>query len=156
MTLIDYPNLVLGALRQAIAGVLRDAADNGLPGEHHFYITFRTDAEGVEIPDSLRREHPEELTIVLQHQFWDLAADAGGFSVTLRFGGAPAHLRIPYDAMTAFADPSVEFGVQLAVPAAAEGENDALDEASAADAGGADGSDDTGTVIAFDKYRKRD
>jgi len=150
MNLIDYPNLVLSALRHAIAGVMREAAEEGLPGDHHFYITFRTDAPGVEIPASLRREHPEELTIVLQNQFWDLAADDDGFSVTLRFGGAPVHLGVPFDAMTAFADPSVEFGVQLAVPDAEP------DEVASLPADEEDAASDSGTVIAFDRSRKRD
>lgn len=154
MNAIDYPSLVLGALQQAIAGVLQQAAEHGLPGEHHFYITFRTDAIGVEIPDSLRREHPDELTIVIQHQFWDLAADDVGFSVTLRFGGAPVHLRVPFAAMTAFADPSVDFGVQLTVPDAPI-EEEQGEPASGTQGNGSETSS-PGTVIAFDKNRKRD
>ena len=149
MNMIDYPNLVLGALRHAIAGVLRQVADEGLPGDHHFYITFQTDAPGVEIPESLRQENPEELTIVLQNQFWDFAVDELGFSVTLRFGGAPVHLGVPFASMTAFADPSVEFGVQLAVPEVPEAADDDDDGAAADPA-------NSGTVIAFDRNRKRD
>jgi hypothetical protein len=150
MNLIDYPNLVLAALRHAIAGLLQEVAEEGLPGDHHFFITFRTDAPGVEIPSSLHRDHPDELTIVLQHQFWDLAADADGFSVTLRFGGAPAHLRVPYTAMTAFADPSVEFGLQLAVPQAP------LEVEAAEEAAPGPKAVPSATVIAFDRNRKRD
>ena len=152
MNLIDYPNLVLSALRHAIGGVLRQVAEDGLPGDHHFYITFNTAAPGVEIPESLRREYPDELTIVIQNQFWDLLADDDGFSVSLRFGGAPTHLRVPFEALTAFADPSVEFGVQLAVPEEAP-EEESVELSAEPD----DVSDDggSGTVIAFDKHRKR-
>jgi uncharacterized protein len=150
MNVIDYPNLVLGALRHAIAGLLREVAEEGLPGDHHFYITFRTDAPGVEIPSSLHRDYPDELTIVLQHQFWDFSADAEGFAVTLRFGGTPAQLRVPYAAMTAFADPSVEFGVQLAPPKAP------LEVVAAEEVPSGPKAAPSGTVIAFDKNRKRD
>lgn len=145
---IDYPGLVLGALRAAIAQVLREAAEHGLPGEHHFYITFRTDDPDVEMPATLRRQYPEELTIVLQHQFWGFEVDDSGFSVTLRFGGATSSLRVPFGAMTAFADPSVEFGVQLAPPPAPE-PTEADEETDPTEAPG------SGTVIAFDKDRKR-
>ncbi len=148
---IDYPGLVLGALREAVAQVLRETAEQGLPGDHHFYITFRTDAPGVEAPSSLLREYPDELTIVLQRQFWDLRVDEAGFSVTLRFSGRETDLRVPFAAMTAFADPSVEFGVQLAPPEPPaeddpEGSSDGEDEPTGAG---------DGTVIAFDRNRKR-
>ena len=148
---IDYASLVLGALREAIAGVVRQVAEHGLPGEHQLYITFDTTAPGVEIPPGLRSEHPEELTIVLQYQFWDLEVDEDGFSVTLRFAGVATPLRVPFSAMTAFADPSVDFGVQLAVPgkAAPEGVEKAVNSE-------ADNNGDSGRVIAFDRDRKRD
>ena len=153
---IDYPGLVLGALRAAIAQLLREAAEHGLPGKHHFYITFRTDADGVVMPPSLLESYPEELTVVLQHQFWNLQADDDAFSVTLRFAGREADLRVPFAAMTAFADPSVEFGVQLSPPVAeAEDASDAVEEEPVADPDG-DGQTGDGTVIAFDRHRKRD
>ncbi|MDH3524088.1 MAG: ClpXP protease specificity-enhancing factor SspB [Acidobacteriota bacterium] len=149
---IDYPGLVFGALRAAVARVLREAAEQGLPGDHHFYVTFRTDADGVEMPPGLRREYPDELTIVLQHQFWNFAADDSGFEVTLRFSGRETHLRVPFAAMTAFADPSVEFGVQLAPPQALAADNsEKPPAANPKPAGSRDG-----TVIAFDRDRKRD
>lgn len=110
---LNYPRLlqqaVLGVVRQA----LRVAADDGLPGEHHFYLTFRTDAPGVRIPAFLRQRFPEEMTIVIQHQYWNLAVDEDCLAVTLRFGGAPEHLQIPFAALTAFADPSVSFGLRF-------------------------------------------
>ena len=90
-------------------------AANGLPGEHHFYITFRTDHPGVVIPPRLRAQYPQEMTIVLQHQFWDLKLDpeAGLISVGLSFGGVPASLVIPLDAVTGFADPHVRYGLRF-------------------------------------------
>ena len=100
-------------MRAAIAQVLRETAQQGLPGEHHFYITFRSDAEGVEMAPWLRRAYPEEMTIVLQHQYWNLRADDEAFFVTLRFSGRESELRVPFGAMTAFADPSAEFSVQF-------------------------------------------
>ncbi len=149
---IDYPGLVLGALREAVARVLRDTAEQGLPGDHHFYITFRTDSPGVEMPASLLSQYPEELTIVLQRQYWNLHADELGFSVTLRFGGREADLRVPFAAMTAFADPSVEFGVQLAPPEiTAEDASEDVPHGDEKPPGSGDG-----TVIAFDRNRKRD
>jgi hypothetical protein len=146
---IDYPGLVLDALRAALAGLLRSVAADGLPGAHHFYITFRTDAPGVELPPALRRDNPDELTIVLQHQFWDLRADDEGFSVVLRFAGVQTPIRVPFAAMTAFADPSVDFGVQLAVPGAE------LEAPAAAAEAAADRPAD-GTVLTFDRSRSRD
>ncbi len=149
---IDYPQLVLHALRDAIGRILREVARDGLPGAHHFYITFRTDAPGVVMPPSLRRKYPEEITIVLQNQFWDLQADDIGFAVTLRFGGDPVMLEVPYAAMTAFADPSAEFGIQLAEPGAAE----AGAEGSAEGPAEAEPPTEPGTVIEFDANRRRD
>ena len=101
------------ALRQVILRALRIAATEPLPGDHHFYITFRTSGEGVEMPSYLRAQHPDEMTIVLQHQFEELNADEEGFSVVLRFNGKPEKLVIPFDTVTSFADPSVNFGLQL-------------------------------------------
>jgi hypothetical protein len=147
---IDYPRLVLGALRQALAALLREVAEGGLPGEHHFFITFRTDAPGVELPAGLRRDHPDELTIVLQHQFWNLRADDEAFSVVLRFAGAETPVRVPYAAMTAFADPSVDFGVQLAVPGAR------IEPPPGEGAEGADGAESGAAILSFDRGVSRD
>src|SRR5262245_40016089 len=112
-----------------VKDLLARVAREGLPGDHHFYLTFRTGAPGVVLPDLLRRQHPEEMTIVLQHQFSELQIAAESFSVTLRFGGVPARLTVPFEALTAFVDPSVNFGVRLA---AAERAIDAKDETPAA------------------------
>ena len=153
---IDYPGLVLGALRAAIVQVLRTTAEHGLPGGHCFYITFRSDADGVEMAPWLLRAHPEEMTIVLEHQFWNLRADDEAFSVTLRFSGREADLRVPFDAMTAFADPSVEFGVQLSPPEVAPENPPAEPHGSASAEPGDDERSGDGTLIAFDRHRKRD
>ena len=110
---IDYPALVRSALLGMVRRVLEQVAAEGLPGEHHLYLGFRTDAPGVDIPAGLRRSHPSEMTIVLQNQFWGLETTGDGFSVTLRYSGTPARVVVPWDALTAFADPSVPFGLRL-------------------------------------------
>jgi hypothetical protein len=109
----DYPALMTEALTGLVRRVLARIAEEGLPGEHHFYLTFGTADAGVEVPASLRRQFPEEMTIVLQHQFWNLAVDDAGFAVTLRFGGRPERVVVPWGALRAFADPSAEFGFRL-------------------------------------------
>ena len=102
-----------GVVRDAIRRVIRE---DGLPGAHHFYITFLTRFPGVEIDDSLAEKYPEEITIVLEHQFWDLAANSDDFEVTLKFGGIPKYLRVPYHAITRFHDPSVGFSLIFDAP----------------------------------------
>lgn len=103
-----------GIVRDAIRRVIRE---DGLPGAHHFYITFLTRYPGAEIDDSLAEKYPEEITIVLEHQYWDLAANADDFEVTLKFGGIPKYLRVPYHAITRFHDPSVGFSLAFETPA---------------------------------------
>jgi len=105
----------------ALRGVVRDAVrrvirEDGLPGAHHFYITFLTRYPGVEIDEGLAKKYPEEITIVLEHQFWDLNAYADEFEVTLKFGGIPKYLKVPYHAITRFHDPSVGFALQFDTP----------------------------------------
>lgn len=121
---LDYAVLVREALRHVPREALRLAAREGLPGDHHFYLTFRTDHPGVAISKALLARHPKEMTVVLQHQFWDLAVGEEAFSVTLRFGGATERLHIPFEALVAFADPAASFGLRLdGVPdQAADGE----------------------------------
>ena len=116
----DYPALMTDALAGLVRRVLARVAEEGLPGEHHFYLTFGTTDEGVEMPAALRRQFPDEMTVVLQHQFWNLSVDDAGFSVTLRFGGRPERLVVPWGALRAFADPSAEFGFRLRAPRADE------------------------------------
>lgn len=110
---IDYDHLVQKALKGVVRKVLGDVAKTGLPGGHHFYIAFRTDHPDVRIPDHLREKYPREITIVLQHQFWDLEVDEDHFQVALSFNQKPEKLFVPFDALTGFMDPSVQFGLQL-------------------------------------------
>lgn len=107
--------MVEEALRGVVRKALQHALDEGLPGDHHYYLTFRTTAPGVSIPDYLHDQYPEEMTIVLQHQFWDLTIEDERFTVTLSFKNRPADLVIPFDALSAFVDPSVKFGLQFTV-----------------------------------------
>ena len=104
-------------VERALRGVLREAlsyiAEHSLPGDHHFYITFRTDHPEVDIPDVLHDRYPGEMTIVLQHQFWDLDVEENLFGVTLSFADVPHRLSIPFEAVVAFTDPSVHFGLQF-------------------------------------------
>lgn len=108
-----YDVMVETALRNVVRDALNQAATEGLPGDHHLYITFLTHNSGVEIPDHLREKYPEEMTIVVQHQFWDLKTSDAGFSIKLSFNDITEQLRIPFAAITAFADPSVNFGLQF-------------------------------------------
>ncbi|MGB6732817.1 MAG: ClpXP protease specificity-enhancing factor SspB [Xanthobacteraceae bacterium] len=110
---IRYDLLAQAALRGVVRTVLADAAKNGLPGEHHFKITFATAAPGVRLSERMRAQYPQAMTIVLQHQFWDLAVREEAFEVGLSFGGIAEKLIIPFDALTAFIDPSVQFGFQF-------------------------------------------
>jgi hypothetical protein len=110
---IRYDLLTQQALRGVVRNVLTDAAKKGLPGDHHFYISFDTQADGVRMSDRLRAQYPEEMTVILQHQFWDLAVSDGGFEVGMSFGGIPEKLVIPFDAISGFFDPSVQFGLQF-------------------------------------------
>jgi hypothetical protein len=110
---IGYDGLVDAALRGVVHQALRNIAERGLLGNHHIYLTFRTGHPGVEIPDFLRERYPDEMTIVLQHQYWGLEAEDNAFSVTLSFNKAKCTLTIPYAALTRFADPGVKFGLQF-------------------------------------------
>ncbi|GFE76189.1 hypothetical protein NTCA1_38380 [Novosphingobium sp. TCA1] len=114
-SLIPYDEIVQEALRAVVGRVLGQVeASNGiLPGNHHFYITFKTGAPGVSIPAELRARFPDEMTIVLQNKFWDLAVREDGFTVSLSFNQLPAKLVIPFSAITAFVDPAVDFGLQF-------------------------------------------
>jgi hypothetical protein len=111
--LIRYDLLVQDALKGVVRKVLIDAGKDGLPGEHHFYISFRTDYPGVRLSNRLRDKYPQEMTIVLQHQFWDLGITEHTFEVGLSFSGVPERLLIPFDALTGFFDPSVQFGLKF-------------------------------------------
>jgi len=110
---IRYDLLTQQALRGVVRNVLADAAKKGLPGDHHFYISFDTRADGVRLSDRLRAQYPDEMTIILQHQFWDLKVGDDEFEVGLSFGGIAERLTVPYEAINGFFDPSVQFGLQF-------------------------------------------
>jgi hypothetical protein len=158
-------------IEEALRGVIRRSfnyvVEHGLPGDYHFYLTYRTDADGIEIPAYLKAEHPEEMTIVLQHQFDDLVVNEDAVWVTLGFNEKPERLRIPFDAMISFADPSVNFGLQLKMSGEPDGDLQ-LDaqtvktfDPEKAEANTAQGAlpaasgKTTGEVIALDAFRKK-
>jgi uncharacterized protein len=116
---IRYDVLARDALRGVLRRVLSDAAAHGLPGEHHFFITFLSKADGVKLSSRLLAQYPDEMTIILQHQFWDLVVTEDRFEVGLSFGGVPERLAVPFSAIKSFFDPSVQFGLQFE-PAEAE------------------------------------
>jgi hypothetical protein len=110
---IRYQVLARDALRGVLRRVLSDAAEHGLPGEHHFYITFVSTAEGVKLSPRLLAQYPEEMTVILQHQFWDLVVTEDRFEVGLSFGGIPERLVVPFTAIKSFLDPSVQFDLEF-------------------------------------------
>jgi hypothetical protein len=150
---LPYDRWLEDALRGVIRRALAYTAEYGLPGAHHFYITFATEAEGVELPPALRAKYPEEMTVVLQHQFWDLTVQDDLVSVTLKFQGRPSRLVIPLSAITAFGDPSVNFGLRLKTVSAEDEEQDA--EGALESAEPAKGEPASGQVIALDTFRKK-
>jgi hypothetical protein len=111
--LIRYDLLAQEALRGVVKRVLEDVTRTGVPGEHHFYISFNTEFSGVRISPRLREKYPEEMTVILQHQFWDLVVNDHGFEVGLSFSNVPEKLYVPFDAITGFFDPSVKFGLKF-------------------------------------------
>src|SRR5262245_42077264 len=121
---IRYDILAQEALRGMLRRVLMDTAKNGLPGEHHFYISFDTRAEGVRLSPRMLAQYPTEMTVVLQHQFWDLVVNENGFEVGVSFGGVPERLAVPFAAVKGFFDPSVQFGLQFEEMADAEAQEE--------------------------------
>ena len=118
--LIRYDILAQDALRGVVRKVLSEVARTGLPGEHHFFISFATTAPGVRVSSRLLKEHPEEMTIVLQHQYWDLTVTEQAFEVGLSFRGVPERLLVPFTAVKGFLDPSVQFGLEFKTPSPAD------------------------------------
>lgn len=151
---IDYQSILQDALRDAVRRVMAQVAEHGLPGEHHFYIGFRTGHPGVEIPRFLHAQYPEEMTIILQHQFWGLTVEEDAFSVFLSFGGNRQRLEIPFAALTAFADPAAQFALRFAPAGEEEGEVEEAPPAPEAPAGSGE-PDKPGEVLRFDPSRKR-
>ena len=146
---LPYDRWLEDALRGVIRLALAHTADYGLPGQHHFYLTFATGADGVEMSPELRARYPEEMTIVLQHQFWDLTVQDNLVAVTLKFHGRPSRLVIPLTAISAFGDPSVNFGLQLkTLSVEADAEDGEAGEPAKREPG-------SGQVIALDTFRKK-
>ncbi len=167
-TSFDYGRMIAEALRDVARQALAYTAREGMPGDHHFYLSFHTRAEGVRVPAFLRDQYPDEMTVVLQNQFWDLEVDEEAFSVSLTFGGARQRLLVPFSALTAFADPAAQLGLRFEPPPAAASEEQAPAAVEAPDAeapeesgvegpgprpprraGGAD-------VVPFERFRKKD
>ncbi|MGB2203333.1 MAG: SspB family protein [Pseudooceanicola atlanticus] len=160
---IDYGNLMHRAMRGLIQEVLADVADRGLPGSHHFFITFDTRHEGAELADWLRERYPSEMTVVMQHWYDALEVNDDGFGITLNFGDSPERLYIPYDSILTFVDPSVEFGLRFETQDDGSDEDDPEDPPRPlrATRDDADTSDDTSRrpsgeadVVQLDKFRK--
>jgi len=141
-----------GVVRQAL---LRAAMPQGLPGPHHFYITFRTRAPGVDLDPSLLEKYPDEMTIVLEHQFWDLEVTDTGFEVTLKFGGVPKYIKMPYSAVSRFHDPSVGFHLQFEPSLTAGDETSEDDPQAKPDAKPAPADGEAGQVVSLDSFRKK-
>ncbi|WDI32072.1 ClpXP protease specificity-enhancing factor SspB [Hyphococcus flavus] len=173
---LDYSELIQEAQKKAYRFLMRDVLNivaeiGDAPGEHHFFIEFGTEAPGVVIPDHLKEQYPELMTIVLQHQFEDLTVSDDGFGVTLWFKGKESRLEIPYDAVTQFADPSAQFGIRFDAQAAPENEEAEQDEKPADEKGDQDNSaesaseasdeesaekeNDGADVVSLDAFRKK-
>ncbi|KAA2235341.1 SspB family protein [Salinarimonas soli] len=177
--LIRYDLLVQDALKGVVRKVLGDATREGLQGDHHFYISFRTDFPGVRLSQRMREKYPQDMTIVLQHQFWDLGITEHAFEVGLSFSGVPERLLIPFDALTGFFDPSVHFGLKFEIQDAAAGADEsaapvgdsappvalptrpapepsrAAESAADNDKPTADGSASGAEVVSLDAFRKK-
>ncbi len=155
--LLRYDKMVESALRGVVREALARTAANGLPGAHHFYLTFKTHFPGLNISEGLVAQYPEEMTVVLEHQFWDLEVHEDHFAVTLSFQGKPERLVVPFEAVTNFSDPSVKFGLQFQagdgmVPPAAPEPAPKTEDKKKPDTGK---SAKTGEVVALDSFRKK-
>jgi uncharacterized protein len=164
-SLLPYEKWIEQALRHVVTQAIEHAAVHGLPGGHHFYITFRTNHAGVELPRRIKAQYPKEMTIVLQHQFWDLGFDTGtrAIQVGLSFGGVPSKLVIPLDAVVEFADPHIRYGLRFQMPETAEeaapsapGEPEAPPDPDPAIADPEAAKDaEPGQVVSLDAFRRR-
>ena len=156
---IAYGRLMHHAMRGLIQTVLSDVAENGLPGDHHFFITFDTRHDGVELASWLQDRYPEEMTIVIQHWYDGLEVDDDGFSITLNFGDSPERLHVPFDAILTFVDPSVEFGLRFETAPAPDGPSD--DDPMPDDDGDEDDDEDEDSpgrdaeVVSLDTFRRK-
>ena len=155
--ILRYDRMVETALRGVVRKSIEEVMQHGLNGDHHFYITFLTDYPGVDIPDYLHERYPGEMTIVLQYQFSDLSVDNEFLRVTLSFNSVPEQLVIPMNAISIFADPSVNFALQFQPMGdeLSEADLDAFDDDGPDDGGTGGGGDKTGEVVSLDKFRKK-
>lgn len=154
--LLHYPTLIDQAMRGVVRDVLRRVQSTGLPGEHHFYISYATSHPDVQMSEQLRNRYPKEITIVLQHQFWDFKVEERCFHVTLSFGGVPERLVIPFAALTAFADPSIKFGLQFQQSELSEvGSISSVPQDPVSLATGQDEDEGTAEIISLDSFRKK-
>ena len=157
--LMHYEALAQDALRGVVKAALKRAASpEGIPGDHHFYITFKTKAPGVSGPQELLAKYPEEMTIVLQHQYWDLAPGETFFAVTLKFGGQPKRLSVPYAALTRFYDPSVQFLLQFEPVVEPQDEPMLAADAAAVEEAapeGAPSGEEAPKIVSLDQFRKK-
>ncbi|MEM8617179.1 MAG: ClpXP protease specificity-enhancing factor SspB [Pseudomonadota bacterium] len=161
---IGYEALTQAAMRGVVREALRQAVDQSAPpGDHHFYVSFRPKAPGVKIADHLAERFPEEMTIVIQHQYWDLEVYDGHFEIVLKFNGVPQHLSVPYAAMTRFVDPAVNFGVSFERAVGSQDDTivaPALDNEAADDMAEQDspteatGTDAAERVVSLDAFRR--
>ena len=152
-SLVPYQDMMERALRGVMRDALALAGKQGLPGNHHYYVSFVTQHDGVTIPDHLRARYPDEMTIVIQHQFWGLETGRDGFSVTLSFGGRSERLTVPFEAVTAFMDPAVDFGLRFG-PQPEDGAEEGPDGSRDTGDGEQDTDADSATVVTLDKFRK--
>jgi hypothetical protein len=160
-SILRYDQMIEEALRGVVRRALRQVAAQGLPGNHHFFITFKTTAEGVDLSGYLKEKYPEEMTIVLQYQFWNLEVGTDRFAVTLSFNDVPERLEIPFSAVTAFADPPSKFGLQFQqTTEAAEDEEpvtlaDVEGDLAAEPAEAAEKAETGAKVVALDTFRRK-
>ena len=153
--LMHYETMAQDAMRGVVRAALkRAAAPAGLPGDHHFYITFKTQAPGVSGPPEVLARYPDEMSIILQHEYWDLAPGETFFSVTLQFGGQPKRLSVPYAAVTRFYDPSVQFLLQFE-PAPVEGASAEPEAKAAATDPETPPTDSEAKIVSLDQFRKK-
>ena len=151
---IDYGNLMHQAMRGLIREVMQRISDEGLPGAHHFFITLNTQYPGVQMADWLLARYPAEITIVIQHWFENLVIDEDGFSVTLNFGNQPEPLYIPFDAISTFVDPSVEFGLKFETHSDEDDEDEEDEDEEAPMLHSEPEAPKAGEVVSLDKFRK--
>lgn len=149
VTELNYEEMVQEGLRNVVRDVLAKVAVDGLPGAHHFYVAFKTDYPGVELPEYLRERHPEEMTIVIQHQYWGLEVDSKGFYITLSFSESQEQIYIPFHSLLSFMDPHAKFGLQFTPPLCE------LQEDLSADDSSSSSEDKTDNVVTLDTFRKK-